>query len=73
MKIFFTLIALCFAISLTAQRYQRITQRAILVDTHNDILSACIEKKVSLDQDLKGVTMSDLKRFKQGGVDVQFF
>lgn len=73
MKIFFTLIALCFAISLSAQRYQRITQQAILVDTHNDILTACIEKKVSLDQDLKGITMSDLKRFKQGGVDVQFF
>ena len=73
MKIFFTIIALCFAISLSAQRYQRITQQAILVDTHNDILTACIEKKVSLDQDLKGITMSDLKRFKQGGVDVQFF
>lgn len=73
MKIYATLIALLFMLSTTAQRYQRITQQAILADTHNDILSACIEKKVSLDQDLKGIAMSDLKRFKQGGVDVQFF
>lgn len=73
MKIYCTLFITLIMLSATAQRYERITHRAILVDTHNDILSACIEKKVSLDQDLRGITMSDLNRFKQGGVDVQFF
>ena len=63
----------CIGLSVHAQRYERITQNAILVDTHNDILSACIEKKVSLDNDLTNITMSDLNRFKKGGVDVQFF
>ncbi|HVZ95707.1 MAG TPA: dipeptidase, partial [Chitinophagaceae bacterium] len=45
----------------------------ILVDTHNDILTECFEKQVSFDQNLKGITQSDLRRFKQGGVDVQVF
>ena len=43
------------------------------MDTHNDAVTACIEKKVSLDQDLTGINHSDLKRFKQGGVDYQLF
>jgi membrane dipeptidase len=56
-----------------AQDYQKIHDKAIVVDSHNDILTACIEKKVSMDNDLKGKTHSDLKRFKEGGVDVQIF
>ncbi len=56
-----------------AQDYHKIHAKAIMVDSHNDILTACIEKKVSMDNDLKGRTHSDLKRFKEGGVDVQIF
>jgi membrane dipeptidase len=52
---------------------QAIHYKSVLVDTHNDAVTACIEKKVSLDQDLKGINHSDLKRFKQGGVDYQLF
>ena len=56
-----------------AQDYQKIHSKAIVVDSHNDILTASLEKKVSMDNDLKGRTHSDLKRFKEGGVDVQLF
>jgi len=56
-----------------AQDYKSIHRKAILVDSHNDILTASLEKKVSMDNDLKGRTHSDLKRFKEGGVDVQLF
>ncbi len=56
-----------------AQNYQKIHAKAIVVDSHNDILTASIEKKVSMDQELKGRTHSDLTRFKQGGLDVQIF
>lgn len=56
-----------------AQDYQKIHSKLIVVDSHNDILTACIEKKVSMDNDLKGKTHSDLKRFKEGGVGVQIF
>jgi membrane dipeptidase len=52
---------------------QAIHFKSVLVDTHNDAVTACIEKKVSLDQDLKGINHSDLKRFKEGGVDYQLF
>ena len=52
---------------------QAIHFKSVLVDTHNDALTACIEKKVSLDQDLTGINHSDLKRFKQGGLDYQLF
>lgn len=50
-----------------------IHNQAILVDTHNDVLLQTMEKGVILDQDLTGITHSDLNRLKKGGVDVQFF
>ena len=56
-----------------AQDYQKIQAKIIGVDSHNDILTACLEKKVSMDRDLRGVTQSDLSRFKQGGIAVQLF
>ena len=59
--------------TLLSQDYQKIHEKAIVADSHNDILTACMEKKVSMDQHLKGRTHSDLDRFKEGGVDVQIF
>jgi membrane dipeptidase len=56
-----------------AQNHQKLHAKAILADTHNDILTASLEKKVSMDNNLKGKTHSDLARFKEGGVDVQVF
>lgn len=53
--------------------YKKIHQKAILADSHNDLLTASIEKNVLIDQDLKGKTHSDLNRFKEAGVDVQLF
>ena len=67
------LLFLLLPIGLYAQNANKIHAKAIVVDSHNDILSASIEKKVSMDNDLKGRTHSDLKRFKEGGVDVQIF
>ncbi len=67
------LICLLIPFYVHAQDYQKVHTKAIVVDSHNDILTACMEKKVSMDNDLKGRTHSDLKRFKEGGVDVQIF
>jgi membrane dipeptidase len=53
--------------------YQKIHNEAILVDTHNDILTMTMEKGYVMDNDLRGKTHSDLNRFKKGGLDVQFF
>lgn len=74
MKRNFALLLLTFSCLFAAgQKYKKLHFEAILVDTHNDIPSASIEKKVQFDTDLKGKTHSDLKRMKEGGVDVQIF
>jgi membrane dipeptidase len=56
-----------------SQKYKKIHDKAVVVDTHNDFPSASIEKKVSLDSDLLGKTHTDLARLRTGGVDVQIF
>lgn len=58
---------------LLAQSHKQLHERSTLIDTHNDFPSTSIEKKLPLDADLKGKTHSDLKRFKEGGVDIQVF
>jgi membrane dipeptidase len=70
--IFFGFI-LCFCTNIFSQKYKKIHNAAVLVDTHNDFPSASIEKKVSFDTDLLGKTHSDLNRMRTGGVDVQIF
>lgn len=59
--------------SLYAQRYRKLHQRSFVADTHNDIPSASIEKRVAFDASLKGKTHSDLERMLAGGVDAQMF
>ena len=53
--------------------YQDIHAKAIVVDTHNDILMKVVDKGIVFDQDLTGQTHSDLDRWKKGGLDVQIF
>ncbi len=65
--------ACMFTFSANAQSARKIHDKAILVDTHNDILTTVIEDHVRIDSNLKGKTHSDLNRFKEGGVDVQIF
>src|SRR4051812_47117942 len=58
---------------LQAQSYKKLHRKAIVTDSHNDILSTCIEKHYNFDDNLKGKTHSDLNRMKKGGIDVQVF
>ncbi|MCW3088264.1 MAG: rane dipeptidase, partial [Sediminibacterium sp.] len=60
------LVCLLLPCTLQAQNVKKLHTRAIIVDSHNDILTASLEKKVSMDNDLKGLTHSDLERFKEG-------
>ncbi|MGC3944660.1 MAG: dipeptidase [Chryseolinea sp.] len=64
---------LLFASQVTAQSYKQIHQKAIVVDTHNDILMKADDQKLVFDQDLRGKASTDLKRWKEGGLDVQIF
>ena len=72
-KLLFLLLLLAAPFFLLAQSYKKLHKKAILIDTHNDIPSASIEKLVQFDTDLKGKTHSDLNRMKAGGIDVQIF
>ena len=55
-----------------SQSYKKVHHKAILIDTHNDVLSsAVLDGKDISHQITEG--HSDLDRFKKGGMDVQFF
>jgi membrane dipeptidase len=56
-----------------AQSYMKLHEKAIVVDTHNDVLSTATMHGMDIETDLTGKTHSDLARFKKGGVDVQVF
>jgi membrane dipeptidase len=66
-------IALLSAGNANAQEYLKLHKRAIVVDTHNDVLSEATMQGLDFETDLTGKTHSDLARFKKGGVDVQVF
>jgi membrane dipeptidase len=57
----------------SAQSYKKIHNDAIVIDAHDDILSSGLDSAYSIDQDLTGKTNIDLRRSKQGGLDVQVF
>lgn len=65
--------SLFFVQVLHAQSYKKIHNKAILVDTHNDILMKAVDIGIVFDRDLTGKTHSDLARWKKGGLDVQLF
>lgn len=58
---------------LLAQSYQKIHTDAIVIDTHNDILTKMVDDRYALDTDLKAKTHTDLDRWKKGGLDAQIF
>jgi len=72
-KVFYAITLVLFHVVLPAQDYKQLHDRYLVVDTHNDIPSTAIEKNVSFDQNLSGITNSDMKRMKQGGIDAQVF
>lgn len=71
MRYFLIFLCLLMAGSSHAQSAKKIHFNAILVDTHNDFLSKAVENHVVFDSDLKGITQTDLKRIREGGVKVQ--
>ena len=64
MKIKILILSCLFIHQLHAQSYKKIHAKAIVVDTHNDILMKAADKGIVFDQDLTGKTHSDLVRWK---------
>lgn len=57
----------------SAQSYSRLHKNAIVIDTHNDVLSSVTMKGLSIEKDLSGITHSDIHRLQMGGIDIQVF
>ena len=72
-RLLFTCLSMVAVIVAYAQPSASFHRKAILIDTHNDILTTVVEDNVRVDSNLKGKTHSDLQRFKEGGVDIQIF
>jgi membrane dipeptidase len=71
-RLLFPALLLTGTCSVHSQSYKKLHRKSILIDTHNDIMIDMLQGK-DIAKDLKGKTHSDLNRFKQGGVDAQFF
>ncbi len=72
MKLFFLLLSLISVQIAFPQSYKKIHRKATLVDTHNDVLSSGVLDGIDISHRVKE-GHSDLVRWKEGGVDVQFF
>jgi membrane dipeptidase len=72
MKKLILLLCTCTTIVVHAQSVAGLHAKAVVVDTHNDVLTEVISKKIDISHRLT-VGHSDLDRWEQGGLDVQFF
>jgi membrane dipeptidase len=72
-RLFYSLLFLITTCNLLAQNAHQIHEKAIVVDTHNDVLSTVTLMGMDFGSDLSGKAHSDLNRFRKGGVDVQIF
>lgn len=64
--------ALC-TMAAVAQDYKKVHAAAVVVDTHNDVITTASMRGLIIDTDLSGKTHSDIDRFAKGGIDVQVF
>lgn len=62
-----------FPLASYSQSYKKLHDKAIVIDTHNDVLSTVTMKGLNIDNDLSGKSYSDIARFRKGGVDIQVF
>ncbi|ULQ51608.1 dipeptidase [Flavihumibacter fluvii] len=64
---------LFMALPLFSNAQKNLHEHAIVVDTHNDVLSSVTLRGLNIEEDLSGKTHTDLARFRKGGIDVQVF
>lgn len=69
----FLLLFVSFALSAPAQPYKKLHRKALVIDTHNDVLSTATMRGLNIENDLSRQTHSDIKRFGESGLDVQVF
>jgi len=72
MRNIFRLAFIFLTLSASGQSTNKLHYKAVLVDTHNDVLSSSVLEGKDISHRLT-TGQSDLDRWKEGGVDVQFF
>ena len=72
MKSFFSILLVLLVVESYSQSAKKLHYKAVLVDTHNDVLSASVLEGKDISHRLS-TGQSDLDRWKDGGLDVQFF
>jgi len=72
MRNFVLMATMLFSVPLMAQSTKKLHQKAVLVDTHNDVLSSSVLEGKDISHRLT-TGQSDFVRWKEGGLDVQFF
>lgn len=72
MRFFFLLLAVSGPLFVVSQSARRLHDKAVLVDGHNDVLSSQTLRGIDISEKIKE-GHSDLVRWKEGGLDVQFF
>jgi membrane dipeptidase len=72
-KLLFLTISCSALLAASGQSYKKIHDEAIVIDGHNDILTAGVDSAYRFDSNLSGKAQSDLQRMKKAGIDVQVF
>ncbi len=72
MRYSFLLFLICTSVIVSAQQAPKIHYKATLIDTHNDVLSSTVLDGKDISHRID-YGQSDLDRWKEGGLDVQFF
>src|SRR6185503_3970058 len=72
MKAILFICSLIVSANTFSQSIAKLHKKAVVVDTHNDILSSSILDGLDISKRLT-TGHSDLVRWKEGGLDVQFF
>ena len=60
-------------ISSCTPSFRKLHRQAVVIDTHNDVLSQVTLRGLGMEQDLTGQAHTDLARFEKGGMDIQVF
>lgn len=68
----FLLLMVCWVQLLPAQQVQKLHRKAIVADGHNDVLSSSVMDGIDISNKVN-TGHSDLVRWKEGGLDLQFF
>jgi membrane dipeptidase len=72
---FIAIFGVCTMINGFSQNQEAIKlhRKALLADTHNDVLSQVVIPGGDMSKDLTGKAHTDITRMKKGGIDVQMF